>query len=264
MNYLKFIQKRLKIVDKTGTEIPFIPNQVQEQYLTKDATGRDFILKSRQMGFSSIILAKFTADFILTKNSQSVVVADNADNAIALLERVKYFVKSYEDITGVKIPLKYNSRYELHNEYQNSKYTIGTAENTEFGRSRTITNLHLSEAAFYPHLNKLLAGALQAVVPDGWAVIETTACGFNEAKDYWDESVLGQTGFKPLFYGASSFYNKDFLGQKQRELREYYLQEYPEESLDAFLLSGGSFFTTNVLKMYYEKIREPLTYELVY
>jgi|SRR5882672_4906424 len=264
MQYLKFIRERLKIIDKTGTEIPFLPNHVQEQYLTQDATGRDFILKSRQMGFSSIILAKFTADFILTKNSQSVVVADNADNAIALLERVKYFVKSYEDITGVKVPLKYNSRYELHNEALNSKYTIGTAENTEFGRSRTITNLHLSEAAFYPHLKKLLAGALQAVVPEGWAVIETTANGFNAAKDYWEDCVLGQTGFTPLFYGASSFYNEAFLGQKQRELGEYYLQEYPETALDAFLLSGGSFFRTEVLKRFYEDIREPLTYGLVY
>ena len=180
------------------------------------------------------------------------------------MERVKYFIKSYEETTGVKVPLKYNSRYELHNEYQNSKYTIGTAENTEFGRSRTITNLHLSEAAFYQHFRKLPAGALQAVVPDGWAVIETTANGFNDFKEYWDETIIDQTGFKPLFYSASAFYTPEFLEQKKMELKREYAQEYPESSQDAFLTTGQSFFDVLELKSYMERVKEPSTSDLIY
>lgn len=191
-NYKGWIEDNLSIITKGGEVLPFVLNPIQEAYLENDMTGRDIILKARQMGFSSLILGRFTADFILKPNSQSVVVADNTDNAIALLERVKFYIKSFEEKNKIKVPLKYNSKYELFNEPMNSKYTIGTAENTEFGRSRTITNLHLSEAAFYRHFKKLLLGALQAVVPEGHVVIETTANGFNDFKTYWEETKSGE------------------------------------------------------------------------
>ncbi len=264
MNHKAFFHDNFSIINKQGQEVDFDLNAIQERYLLEDAKGRDIILKARQQGFSTVILARFTEDFLLTENSQSVIVADNSDNAVSLLERVKHFVKSYEQKNKIKVPLKYNSRYELHNEALNSKYTIGTAENTEFGRSRTITNLHLSEAAFYQHFEKILAGAGSAVVPDGQFIIETTANGFNEFKEFWDESVLGQTGFNPLFYKASDFYDQEYLDLEKRRLKRQYDQEYPDSALDAFLTSGLSFFDLQALKEYTETVREPLTYNLIY
>lgn len=255
-NYRGWIEDNLAIVNKTGEVTPFKLNRVQEQYLVKDSTGRDIVLKARQQGFSSLILARFTADFILKPNSQSVVVADNSDNAIALLERVKFYIKSFEEKNKVSVPLKYNSKYELSNEPMNSKYTVGTAENAEFGRSRTITNLHLSEVAFYRHLRKLLLGALQAVTPDGYVVMETTANGFNDFKAYWEETIAGKTGFKPLFYPACNFYDQDFLNTKRMELGDAYVQEYPDTDIEAFIASGEMYFNNKALEWYLDRIKE--------
>lgn len=255
-NYKGWIEDNLSIIDKQGELVPFTLNPVQAQYMTQDSTGRDIVLKARQQGFSSLILGRFTADFILKENSQSVVVADVSDNAIALLERVKFYVKSFGEKTGVKIPLKYNSKYELFNELMNTKYTIGTAENTEFGRSRTITNLHLSEAAFYRNFKKLLSGALQAVVPDGYVVIETTANGFNEFREYWYESKGGETGFTPLFYPGSHFYSQEFLEKKKMELKDQFTQEYPETDVEAFITSGKMYFESEAMQWYLTQIKE--------
>ncbi len=263
-NYKQFIEDRFKIIDKDGVEVSLILNSVQAKYLTKDTIKRDIILKARQQGFSSIILARFTADFLLKENSRSVVVADKSDNAIELLERVKMYIKFYEEIAQTKVPLKYNSKYELFNEATNSKYSLGTAENVEFGRSKTITNLHLSEAAFYPHFRKLLASALQAVVPNGYAVIETTANGFNDFKSFWDESVLGETGFKPLFYKASDFYDTEFLEKKRGELKNIFPQEYPETAEEAFLTSGLCYFDKEALKVYISQATKPINNNLIY
>lgn len=261
--YLRFIESRFEIVNKEGVAVPFALNPIQKLY-TQQSTGRDIILKARQQGFSSFKLAQYSTDFILKQNSVSVVVADIADNATALLDKVKFYLKSYEHKTGVKIPLKYNSKYELVNEVMNSKYQIGTAENVDFGRSRTITNLHLSEAAFYKYLRKLLAGALQAVVPGGDVTIETTANGFNEFKEFWDESMKGETGFKPLFYKASEFYSPEFLEQKKKELGGLYRQEYPETAEEAFLTSGQMYFDQLALEAYLKKVREPIKEHLIY
>ena len=264
LNYQKFIETRLQIVNKEGQVVPFILNSIQKKYLLEDATGYDVILKARQQGFSSIILAQFTADFVLIENSRSVIVADIADNASELLDRVKFYIKSYEDIKNVKIPLKYNSKYELFNEAINSRYTIGTADNSDFGRSKTITNLHLSEFAFYLHPERLFSGAIQAVVPTGRVIIETTANGFNDFKKFWEECKLGERSFKPLFYKASDFYDQEFLILKRKELKDQFPQEYPENDIEAFLASGDMYFSRESLRWYLENKQEVISENLIY
>ena len=256
--YQLFIEDNLTIINKEGIEIPFRLNSIQSAYVDK-SSHKDLILKARQQGFSSFILAVFTADFLLKENSNSVVVADKADNAMSLLTRVKHYIKAYETKNKVKVPLKYNSKYQLVNGVNNATYTIGTAQEQDFGRSRTITNLHLSEAAFYPNLPNLLAGAAQAVVPNGKLVIETTANGFNSFKTLWDDSVLTQTAYQPLFFKASDFYDQETLEHKRKELGErLFKQEYPETPIDAFILSGTPYFDTEAMEYYLSNIRKPL------
>ena len=258
-NYKKFIELRLTIIDKEGKNVPFKLNPIQEAYVNK-SSNRDIILKARQQGFSSFILAAFTADFLLKENSNSVVVADKSDNAIALLGRVKHYLKAYEEIKGTKIPLKYNSKYQLVNGANNATYTIGTAQEQDFGRSRTITNLHLSEAAFYPNLPSLLAGAAQAVVPNGKLIIETTANGFNQFKSLWDDSTRGETAYQALFFKASDFYSQESLEQKRKELGErLFKQEYPDNPLEAFITSGETYFDQDAMQYYLENVKEPMS-----
>jgi hypothetical protein len=253
--YAKFIDARLTIINKEGQNVPFVLNPIQRAYVSR-SSNRDIILKARQQGFSSFILAAFTADFLLKENSNSVVVADKSDNAIALLGRVKHYLRAYEEKTGSKIPLKYNSKYQLVNGANNATYTIGTAQEQDFGRSRTITNLHLSEAAFYPNLPNLLAGAAQAVVPNGKLIIETTANGFNAFKSLWDDSMLGQTAYQPLFFKASDFYDPATLEQKHRELgNRLFNQEYPETPEIAFVTSGAPYFDADAMSYYLESVK---------
>ena len=262
--YKRAIEDLFTIVDKSSRIVPFKLNSIQDKYLTQDASGRDVILKSRQQGFSSVILAIFTIDFLLKENTRSVIVADNSDNASELLDRVKFYIKSFEEKIGQKQPMKYNSKYELYNESNGSRYTIGTAENKDIGRSKTITNLHLSEFALYPDAERLFAGIMQAVVPEGRVVIETTAQGFNFFESFWRECTLGIRPFKPLFYPASSFYDSEFLDNKKKELGRLFDQEYPESATLAFLLSGNPYFEPEALRFYAENIKEPIKEGIIY
>ena len=183
------------------------------------------------------------------------MVADISDNAIDLLGRVKRYISSYEYVYGVKVPLKYNSKYELYNEANNARYIIGTAENIQFGRSKTINNLHLSEGAYYKHFMSLLASAGSAVVPNGKQIIETTANGFNEFKDFWDKSVMGGTGFKTHFFKASDFYSAEFLEKQHQRLGDrLFMQEFPETAEEAFISSGATYIDNMTLKNYLEQV----------
>lgn len=253
-----FIEEQLSIITKEGVEVPFKLNAMQKKFV-EEATGMDIILKGRQMGFSSFILGAFTKDFILKENSLSVVVADITDNALDLLARVKNYIKSYEEKNNVKVPLKYNSKYELHNAATNSRYIIGTAENTEFGRSKTITNLHFSEAAFYKHFHKLQAGAGTALAPNGRFVIETTANGFNEFKTFYDEAVLGENDFKAHFYTSHGFYSEEHLAKEERRLGRLFQQEHPRTALEAFITSGETYFDQEAMQYYLSQAQEPMS-----
>ncbi len=258
--YKLWIEEYLQIVNKMGKLVPFQLNPIQDRFLSQDMTGKDLILKARQQGFSSLILATYTADFLFEQNSYSVVVADNADNAQGLLKRVKDDLRFYCHAKGFKVGdlLKYNTKYEIYNETNNSTYIIGTAENKEVGRSKTITNLHLSECAFYKDLEGIMASVVQAVVPNGRVILETTANGFNEFKELWDKTSRGETNYKAHFYGASQFYDLRFLQEKQKELGRLFKQEYPETPLEAFITSGETYFTKDALEYYMGTIREPL------
>jgi|694.fasta_scaffold02962_31 hypothetical protein len=260
-NYLNWIQDYLNIVNKEAELVPFTLNTIQRRFLTQDMTGRDIILKARQQGFTSIVTAVFLADFIMKRNTYNVIVADDADNAMGILKRVKDYLGYWCEKKGLeeKDVLKYNSKYELYFEAMNSTYHIGTAQNTQFGRSRTITNLHLSEGAFYPDLTSILAGALQAVVPTGRVIIETTANGFNDFKEYWDKTDKGETSFKNHFYKASDFYSREFLDQKKKELARLYKQEYPETPLEAFITSGETYFNQESLEVYLSLVQDVQT-----
>lgn len=256
IKYKKFIEENLKIVDKNMNTVPFILNKPQQR-IYNDMEGMDIVLKARQEGFSSLFNAMFLTDFILIQNSYSVIVCDIDDNARLMLERVKMFLDFYEEINNFKLKLRYKSKTELYYPYMNSRIHIGTARATEFGRSRTIKNLHLSEAAFYPNISQILAGAGQAVVDGGRIIIETTANGFNEVKDFWEQSKRDETGFKPHFFSADDFYDEEFLKKKEKQLGRLYTQEYPSTDIEAFVASGQCYFDTDTLKKYYDEALMP-------
>jgi len=252
LNYKQYIRDKFLILPKGSQEYqPFELNAIQEDYLA-NWTGRDIILKARQQGFSSLILAIFATDFICLNNNLSIVLADVASNAQDLLDRVKKYIEEYEDINKVKVPLKYNSRNELYNNNNNSRYIIGTSENINFGRSKTINNLHLSEAAYYKNFPSILASAGTAVVPNGKLIIETTANGFNEFKDFWDRACDVGNGYNPMFFPASNYYSKEFLLKEKTRLGRIFPQEFPETPLEAFLNSGELYFDSAALNYHFE------------
>jgi hypothetical protein len=254
--YQKFIEARFDLINKEGERIPFLFNNPQS-LLVQKATGKDILLKARQEGFSTEISGLFTADFLLKENILSVVIADNSDNAQGLLEKPKFFIKSYEEKMHCKVPMKYNSKHEMYNLATGSRYLVGTAENADFGRSRTIHNLHMSEAAFYKYLKKMLASALQALTPNGKAFIETTANGFNDFKEVWDDAVLGINSLNPLFFGGSLLYDQTFLANKLRELGEQlFMQEYPDTPEEAFITSGAGYFDKLALRQFLDEAKQ--------
>lgn len=261
--YNRFISDNFTIVDKDKTEVPFVAKPPQLDFLQHLSLYHNvLILKARKMGFSSEALGVATAKFITGRNEKCVSMSFDQTASDKQLQRAKHFIKSYEEINNVKIPLKYNSKSEMVWEGMDEngrRFTnalrVGTAKSTSFGRGDDITFLHLTEVAFCDDVPTLMAGVGEACVHGAHKILETTANGYNSYKTFWDDSMMNQRDFAALFYSPEWEYDLDFLDRKRKELGAYYYQEYPATPEEAFLASGEGYFDKLSLKILLDGVK---------
>ena len=186
------IEVAFYIVDKERKTVPFFLNEVQRDFISKlEEFGTNkpfFILKGRQQGFTSLVTAIQLSYAIVKKNFSGFTIADRSDNTRAIFNdkaRVVYDRLPEE----LKPTEKFNSINELFFDKLNSSWRIATATD-QVGRSRTLNFVHFSEVAFYEcSLADLQAGIGEAITAGAFQVYETTANGFNQAKDLWDSNT---------------------------------------------------------------------------
>ncbi len=263
--YQRFIGERFTIIDKEKQEVPFWVNAAQADFMNKMQLYRQLIiLKARKMGFSSVALAIACRRFIHGKNEKCISMSFDQTASEKQLARAKQFIKSYERITGVKLPLKYNSKNEMVMEVNNPQtgesyvnaLRVGTAKSASFGRGDDITFLHLTEVAFCDDVDTLLAAVGEAILPGAHTILETTANGFNNFKTFWDEAMLNQRDFACLFYPPEWEYDEVYLAGKEKKLGKLYQQEYPPDPETAFITSGDTYFQKSAMQFYLKEIKE--------
>ena len=272
-SYRRAIENEYTIINKNKQEVPFTLNRPQEHL--NEQMGRHYdivILKARKMGFSSFLLAVAVTKWLYGINERCVSMSFDATASAKQLERAKHFIRSWELRNNTKIPMKYNSKYEMVYEgtgpdgrpYTNT-LRIGSARSASFGRGDDITFLHITEVAHCQDMESLLSGVGEACVADTHRIFETTANGFNDFKEFYDAAERGENGWKALFYGSDWEYGPDFLEEKKRKLGRIFAQEYPATAEEAFLTSGECFFDNMVLSRILKKtVKNPIREKVEY
>lgn len=180
------------IVDKKRKTVPFFFNEVQKDFLEQlELLGTSkpfFILKGRQQGFTSVITAIQLSYAIVRKNFSGFTMANQSINTLAIFNDKARSV--YDRLPAeLKPHEKFNSRNELFFDKLNSSWRVATATD-QIGRGFTFNFVHFSEVAFYEcDLSTLQAGIGEAITADAIQVYESTANGFNQAKDLWDSGA---------------------------------------------------------------------------
>lgn len=272
-----WIEANLWIRDKQRRVIPLHLNWAQREYW-QHRTSRDLILKARQMGFTTLICALYFADCLLRPNTTSVIVAHDLESAQRIFRIVGLFWERLPPRERRRVgEPRFSNRREFLWPKANSHFYVGTAGNISFGRGMTIANLHCSEYAFWPRPEESLAALLQAVPQAGRVIVESTANGIaNHLHTMWQEAAGQRSDFSGHFYvwwedpsyrlagpelGELSAEEKELKRRwrlddnqlrwrraKQRELRELFRQEYPEDDTSCFLASTRACFDLAALQ----------------
>lgn len=263
-----FANKFLKILDKEKKLVPFHWNRAQRHF-HQNRTGRDLILKARQLGFSTYVQGEIFRREV-TGTRTSITLAHDAETTQKLRRMADRYWEhcKFNDIQPAR---KYsNATLATYPEFD-STAVIATAGNVEVGRGDTYTDMHGSEVAFWPDAERIVAGAMQGGNPD--VILESTP---NGAQGYFYErcmeSLRGDGVWKLHFYpwwwddqyrisldvgeqiqpnDAESRLIEDnnlcleqikWRRNKIRELGRLFVQEYPEDPISCFLTSGNSYF----------------------
>jgi len=271
-----WIEDNLWIRDKQRRVIRLRLNWAQQFYYGR-RTPRDIILKARQMGFTTIIGALFFADCMMRPNTASVIVAHDLDSAERIFRIVQLFWERLpeEERKEAGKP-RFSNRREFLWPKRNSHFYVGTAGALAFGRGMTINNLHCSEFAFWPKPEEALIALTEAVPAEGRIIIESTANGRgNYFHQLWEKAVQRANAYEHHFFvwwedpsyalagpalGALTASEQQLKAKyklsddqlrwrraKQRELRDRFDQEYPEDHMTCFLTTGRGCFDREAL-----------------
>lgn len=261
--------------NKVRKIIPFRLNGVQKRFL-RGMTNREIVLKSRKHGFSTLVDALFFHDTVVNFNVTTLIVSKSAKATVELMDSVKLMYNSLPE--EVRPAIKYNSKFEMSFPSLNSKFMITTAGEPESMRGGDITNLHCSEAAFWPEPEKLVATLFEAG-PPRQIVVETTANGVGGwFYDFWHRAKQGKSTFKPNFYewmldptcrlrlgrgeeiepepGLDAEQTK-FIHAKRADLGSLAAQEYPMNDIEAFVTTSRSVFDMGALEAYAKVVQTP-------
>lgn len=288
--YKRRIEKYFSIVNENAETVPFKLRTPQLKVLDR-LTRRDIILKARQEGISSLILAMFAIDFIFIENIRCVVISHEREAATKLLAKVRYYLESikkrHPELDAYK--LNYESKYELVNENKNSIFYIGSAGARAFGHGDTINNLHVSELSRWPDQERLMVGLMQAVPISGRIIIETTANGVGDYfHSLWKKSNTQERSFNPHFLPwfddpkyslpivdgfqateeEQELANTYHLTNEQLNWRRWKLHEladnmdafneqFPANANEAFIVSGNPIWPPTLLKKYERRCEPP-------
>lgn len=208
----KFIELFMRVESKENGLKPFFLTNEQndfmnwlidatKKYKNKEITSiRAIVLKARQLGFTTLITAIQVTKMIVEKNFSGFTMAhvDDATDSIfndkargTISELPAYLQPSFQ---------KSNKKELVTSNRAKNKWRATTAGGKDPGRSKTLHFVHYSERAFYKEPDRIDAAMLGAITKAAIVIIETTANGYNEFKNLYDDAVAGENDYKILFY----------------------------------------------------------------
>lgn len=289
-----FCEHYVKIKNKDGEMVPFVLRKYQIrlwnlilQMIAENRPVRIIVLKSRQLGFSTMMQAYLLWRTILNPYSGCLTVAHDMESSQKLFEKVEFAYENlpqwlFNELERAKNKAVQGKKLAFGKPLYSS-FFVDTAGNKNIGRSMTFQRAHLSEVAFWENIDIKMYGLMQALGkrPGTECVLESTANGMGTYHHrMWVRACSGESMWEPFFVGWSEdddcrmpcpetfVYTKEErkLARKFKLHRdqiywrritiedecggdeELFRQEYPIEPDEAFIVSGNPYFGPKVIE----------------
>jgi hypothetical protein len=298
-NFIKIKNKRAEIVPFKLHKYQVRLWQLMQEQEKAGKPVRVIVLKSRQLGFSTMMQAYLLWRTITNPYSGCLTVAHDDKSSSQLFSKIEFAYENlpkqlFNELEQIKNTAIRGKKLTF-GKGLDSEFHVDTAGNKNVGRSMTFQRCHLSEVAFWDDIEKTMYGLMAALGkrPGTECVLESTANGLGTYHyKLWKRATSGESMWAPFFCGWSEDPDcqmpapEDFeKNAEEKDLaRRYKLnndqiywrritiedecggdvdlfrQEYPIEPDEAFIVSGNPYFGPKVIEKTMKQCKDPVNW----
>jgi len=249
-----FTKNYVKIQHAVKGAIPFETYPFQDDCLQQFQSNRfNIILKSRQLGLSTICADYAVWDAIFHKDRNILVIATKLDTAINFIKKVKYMIDSLPK--WLLLPRYEHNRRSIR--FNNGSTITAIPTSPDAGRSEAISLLIIDEAAWIDDFDAIWTGLSPTISTGGNAILLSTPNGVGgQYYKIWTDAMTGGNNFNAiqLPWRVHPEHDEEWFKNETRGLsRRQIAQEFECD----FLTSGETFLQPETMEHLKSKIAQP-------
>jgi hypothetical protein len=257
-NPVHFMKKYCKIQHPVRGLIPFDTYEFQDDCVTSFQEHRfNIVLKSRQLGLSTVSAAYVVWYAIFKKDKNILVIATKLNTAINFIKKVKTMLDNLPPwllLTKFE-PTKQSIRFD------NGSSITAVPTSPDAGRSEALALLIVDEAAFIRDFDDIWTALYPTLSTGGSAIILSTPNGVGgQYYKLWTEAEAGSNDFNPirLPWDVHPEHDQAWFDKETKNLPK---RKVAQEFLCDFISSGDTFLQPTEFERLRTMIKPPLEKE---
>jgi len=255
-NPVYFFNKYVKIQHATKGTLPFNTYEFQDDCVGQFNDHRfNVIVKSRQLGLSTLVAAYAVWLTIFYKDKNVLVIATKLAVAQNFIRKVKFAIRSLP--SWLLMPeIVSNNKQSL--EFSNGSIVKAVPTSEDAGRSEALSLLIVDEAAFVRNFDDLWMGLYPTLSTGGRAIVLSTPNGVGgQYYDIYTQAECGDNDFNAIKLTwdvhperGDEWFNKETKNMTKRQIAQ--------ELLCDFQSSGETFITQKDIEFLMISIKNPV------
>lgn len=251
-----FIKTYTKIQHPMKGTIPFDTYPFQDDCVKAFEDNRfNIVLKSRQLGLSTIVGAYAVWLALFRKDKNILVIATKLDTALNMMKKVKTIFQNLPK--WIVIPeIVSETRQAIQFSNGSSLKAIPTSEDA--GRSEALSLLIIDEAAFVRDFDNIWTGIYPTLSTGGRAIILSTPNGAKgQYHDLYVKAELNENAFNPirLLWNVHPERDQAWFDSETKNMSK---KQIAQELLCDFLASGDTFVNIDQIELVRDWLADPM------
>ena len=243
-----FFNKYVKIQHPTKGTIPFKTYDFQDTCVDDFRNHRfNIVLKSRQLGLSTISAAYAAWLAIFYKDKNILVIATKLSVAQNFIRKVKFVLHSMPK--WLLLPEIINNNKQAL-EFSNGSTIKAIPTSEDAGRSEALTLLIVDEAAFVRNFDTIWTGLYPTLSTGGQAIVLSTPNGVGgQYYDLWMQAQSGENVFNPikLAWDVHPDRGEEWFKEETKNMSQ---KQIAQELLCDFQASGETFLQASDIEFF--------------
>lgn len=249
-----FTKKYVKIQHPVRGSIPFETYSFQDDCLKQFQKNRyNIVLKSRQLGLSTICADYAVWDAIFHKDRNILVIATKLDTAINFIKKVKFMLLSLPK--WLLLPKFEDNKRSIR--FSNGSTITAIPTSPDAGRSEALSTLIVDECAFIRDFDTIWTGLYPTISTGGSAILLSTPNGVGgQYYKLWTDAEAGHNEFNAirLPWTVHPEHDEEWFKKETRNLQK---RQIAQEFECDFISSGETFLQADVMDAIRVNLSQP-------